>query len=264
LNQKVFQIISYLQHWRKASPRKGHRVHSPFVYDLIENIFNNNETYYPFIKIEKKRKRLLQSKKSIEVKDYGAGSLKLKNNKRKIRDIARYSLSSPKEAQMLFRIVNRFQPKTLVEIGTSLGITSSYLAAVNKKSKLYTLEGCPATARIAALSFKQFRFRNIELIEGEFSQTLPALLQKIDQLDFALIDGNHRYKPSIEYFNLLIEKAHNDSVFIFDDIYWSEEMQKAWQEIITRKEVTISIDLYHMGIIFFRKENSKQDFKIRW
>ena len=253
-----------MQHWRNATPRKGHRVHSPFVYDLVENIFNHTETYYPFIKIEKKRKSLLQSKKIIEVKDYGAGSLKLKNSQRKVSDIARYSLSNAKEAQLLFRIVNRFQPKILIEIGTSLGITSAYLASVNKKSKLYTLEGAPAIAKIAAQTFKQFRFRNIELIEGEFSQKLPALLQKIDAVDFALIDGNHRYKPTIEYFDLLLEKAHNDSVFIFDDIYWSEEMQQAWKEIIARQEVRISIDLYHMGIVFFRKENTKQDFKIRW
>ena len=261
---KTYSILSYIKHWWNAKPRKGHHIHSPFVYDLVDSIFNQKEAYYVFSKIEKRREQLLKNKTIITVNDLGAGSRELSSNHRIIKDIARFSLASPKESQFIFRLINRFQPSTLVELGTSLGITSTYMASVNKQSKLYTFEGCSEIAKIAEQTFRQVRLNNIELIIGNFDDTLAPQLKEISPIDFALIDGNHRYEPTMRYFNQLLNKAHSNSIFVFDDIYWSKEMYRAWQDIIKHPKITLSLDLYHMGIVFFRTENTKQDFKIRW
>ncbi len=264
MNQKVHQIKQYIKFQAQAKTSLGHGVHSPFVYDLIETVFNNDGQYYCFSKIEKLRSDLLRNKTMIEIEDFGAGSNKTKSNSRKISSIAKTALLGAEYAQLMFRLVNRFQPKNIIELGTSLGISSSYLASACKNSQVYTFEGSPEIAQIAKRNFNQLKINNIQLITGAFDQKLPKALQLIDSVDFAFIDGNHRYEPTKKYFEMLLEKANSESVFVFDDIYWSEGMTKAWNEIIARPEVVVSIDLFRMGMIFFRKESQKQDFKIRF
>lgn len=264
MNQKVYQIKKYLEHLRKSKSKLGHGVHSPFVYDLIETIFNNFGTYYCFPKIEKLRDQLLNDSSVINIEDFGAGSAKDNNQQRKLSNIAEYALLKKEHAQLLFKIINRFQSKTLIELGTSLGTTSAYLASACKNSQLYTFEGSPEVARIAQRNFKHLKIKNINLTIGEFDKTLEAKLKNINTIDFAFIDGNHRYEPTIKYFEMLLEKSTPNSVFVFDDIYWSEGMTQAWKEIISNPKVTVSIDLYRMGIIFFRKESLKQNFKIQF
>jgi len=264
MNQKLFQIKQYINYQLVAKSRLGHGVHSPFVYDLIEQVFNHEGNYYAFNKIEKQRSKLLKSDKIIEIEDFGAGSSVNKHKKRKLSSIASTALLDSNHAQLLFRLVNRFQTQNIIELGSSLGITSSYLSFARKKSNIYTFEGSPEIAKIAENTFKQLKLSNIELHFGEFSNTLPQVLEKIDTVDFAFIDGNHRYEPTIKYFEMLLKKATNDSVFVFDDIYWSEGMAQAWKEIIARPEVSVSIDLYRMGIIFFRKESTKENFVVKF
>ena len=241
-----------------------HSVHSPFVYDLLLSTIYNKKNFYAYLQIEKRRNALSLSNQKVNCFDLGAGS-KVNNSSTKSVQTILYSASKPaKYAQLLFRLVDHFQPTTILELGTSLGISSAYMATANSKSKLITIEGCKEIANIAKTNFEKLELKNIEQIVGNFDEVLPDVLKNINQLDFVFFDGNHRKEPTLNYFKQCLEKANEKSIFIFDDIYWSAEMKEAWEEIKKNEKVTVSLDLFYMGIIFFRKEQVKQNFIIRY
>ena len=241
-----------------------HGVHSPFVYDLLLSTIYNKKNFYSYIQIEKMRNALSLSKHQIECIDFGAGSLVNNSTKKSIQTILHSASKSPKYAQLLFRLVNHFQPDTILELGTSLGISSAYMASANSKSKFISIEGCKEIAIVAGQNFKQLELKNVEQVIGNFDEVLPDVLKNINQLDFVFFDGNHRKEPTINYFRQCLEKASEKSVFVFDDIYWSAEMTEAWEEIKNHEKVTVSLDLFYLGIVFFRKEQLKQNFIIRY
>jgi predicted O-methyltransferase YrrM len=261
-----FQLAKkYLHYYLTASSGKGHGIHSPFVFDFIKNVLRDKKeyTYYPII--EKGRKQLLKQKAEIGVEDFGAGSSTIKTNKRVVADMAASSLKPAKYAQLLFRIVNYYQPKTILELGTSFGITTSYLAAANPNATVYTIEGSPAVAEIARKTFDRVGLKNIELTEGNFNNELPALLNKLISIDLAFIDGNHLKEPTLGYFATLLNSSTLNSILIFDDIHWSAEMEEAWAEIREHPSVTLTIDLFFIGIVFLNPDfNHKQHFSIRF
>jgi predicted O-methyltransferase YrrM len=161
-------------------------------------------------------------------------------------------------------LVNRFQPEEVLELGTSLGISSAYLASANSKIKVITIEGCKEIAEKAKENFKKLGLQNIEQHLGNFDDVLPQLLSEKKKIDFVFFDGNHRKEPTLNYFKQCLAHAHEGSIFIFDDIYWSSEMKEAWNEIKMNERVTVTLDLFFMGIVFFRKEQVKQHFIIRY
>ena len=256
----------YLQYYFTASNGRGHGVHSPFVFDFISNVLRDKKSYPCYDTIEKIRRELLQDQSLIEVKDFGAGSGMIESGRRrKVADIARTSLKPAKYAQLLYRIVHHYQPASILELGTSFGITTAYLASGNPAAKLVTLEGAPAIAAIARENFRQLQLENIELREGAFENSLPALLNDTGTIDLAFIDGNHRREPTIAYFEKLRAHAGSQSVFIFDDIHWSAGMEEAWEYIRRHEAVTLSMDLFFIGLISFSSDiNHKQHFSIRF
>jgi predicted O-methyltransferase YrrM len=207
---------------------------------------------------------MLQSTESIDVLDLGAGSKRINSNRRKISDIARFSAVDRKNGELLFKLVNYFQPKTIVELGTSLGIGTLYLAAADSRNTVYSIEGCPETAKKAKENFNSFGTKNIISRIGGFDEILHVILQEINKVDFVYFDGNHRKEPTLKYFELCLEKAHSETIFVFDDIHWSPEMESAWKIIQNHEKVTLSLDLFQKGIIFFKPELSKQHFIIRF
>lgn len=239
-----------------------HGVHSPFVFHLYENVIRHDGRYRAYPAIETLRKQLLQNKKTIAVTDFGAGSRLQVPRSRTIKSLAAISAKPPRYAQLLFRLVNYFQPQTVLELGTSLGLTTCYLASARHKSQVYTFEGCPNLAAAAQQNFRKLRLNNIRVITGNLDQTLAATLDKLPAVDFVYFDGNHRYEPTMRYFEACLAKRTQDSVFVLDDIYWSSEMVKAWQAICRHPEVTISIDLFQLGLIFFRQKQPKQHFTL--
>lgn len=254
-------IKNYIRHFFIAG--NEHSLHSPFVFEFYNECLKNKSEYYDFAKIENERKKLLKDNKLIEIEDFGAGSTINNSKFRKINDIAKNSLKEPFLGKILFRIVNYLQPKSIIDIGTSLGITTSYLASSDKLRPIISFEGCKNTALKAKNTFQNLGLSNINLIEGEFSQTLPNIIKKAENLDFVFFDGNHQYSATIEYFNLFKERANENTCFIFDDIYWSEGMTKAWDEIKNHPDVMISIDTFYFGICFFRTNQPKQHFILR-
>ncbi|MGV3585645.1 MAG: O-methyltransferase [Adhaeribacter sp.] len=239
-----------------------HGVHSPFVFNLYQNVILHNGHYYTYGQIENLRAELQQNHQFLEITDLGAGSKVNPTYRRRISDIAKISAKPAKYAQLLFRLVNYFQPNQVLELGTSLGLTSAYLAGAQTKNPIYSFEGCPNLAQQAQLNWQKLKLSNIEIIPGNLDQTLPAFLEKTTSVDFIYFDGNHRYEPTMRYFRICLEKHTEESVFVFDDIYWSAEMEKAWQEICAHPAVTLSIDLFQVGLIFFRKQQPKQHFTL--
>jgi predicted O-methyltransferase YrrM len=244
--------------------KNEHSLHSPFVFELYIKIIDS-KTHLPiFEKIENLRKKLLKNHSVIEITDFGAGSKIYKTNQREIGQIAKSAEKKPKFGKLLFRLIQHFKPKTIFDLGTSLGITTIYESKAYSDSKIITFEGCPATATIAKQNFESLFCNNIEIIVGNIDETLPNELSRIKQLDFAFFDANHRFEPTVRYFELCLAKATEESIFVFDDIHWSDEMHEAWQYIRNHKDVMISIDLFYVGLVFFRKNQPKQDFVLRF
>src|SRR3954453_6299209 len=253
-----------LYRWH-ASNSRGHGVHSPFVFGFITQVLNDKRFFYCYETIEIVRSRLKNDTTLLTIEDFGAGSRIHSHTQRTVADIATSSLKPKKYSQLLFRMVNYFQPATILELGTSLGITTSYLASGNTNAQVITMEGAKAVAAIAKQNFQSLRLKNIQVITGNFDDTLPGTLAQLTIVDLAFIDGNHRLQPTLDYFNQLLPKVHEHSVLIFDDIHWSQEMEDAWNTIKAHQQVTLTIDLFFIGLVFFRKENRvKQDFVIRF
>lgn len=259
----LFQIKSYLKFlWNS---KNEHGVHSPFVFDLVTKCFYDKKPKPEYSILRDYRNALLENKNTIEVTDFGAGSKVFKSNKREISKIAKTAGISPKRAELLFRIVNYFQPENILEIGTSLGIATSALALGHPKAKITTLEGCANTMSTAKNQLQKFNYNTIELINTEFEQYLKKCQLKTENWDCQLIyfDGNHTKKATLEYFELLLPTLTNETVWIFDDIHWSAEMEEAWVIIKNHPKVTVTIDTFQWGLVFFRLEQEKEHFVIR-
>jgi predicted O-methyltransferase YrrM len=257
--------FKYLRYWLTASNGKGHGVHSPFVFEFIIKVLNDKRSFDCFPSIEALRSELKNNDSEIDVPDFGAGSRMQLDNKRKISAIAQSSLKPKKYSRLLFHIVEYYKPAIVVELGTSLGITTSYLACANPQASVITMEGAPEVAAIAANNFKRFDLSNIKIVEGNFDETLPSVVKELSAVDLAFVDGNHRKEPTLNYFYQLINVSKPSTIFIFDDIHWSKEMEEAWNEIKQHPLVTLTIDLFFIGLVFLRTEQKiKQDFVIRY
>ena len=261
-----FQLArKYLHYYIKASNGKGHGMHSPFVFDFILNVLNNRQNYIPPPEIEDLRKELLQKSTRITIEDLGAGSRIKSSNQKTIRNLAKNALKPKKYSQLLFRLVKHYQPKNILELGTSLGITTAYLSKANPSSQIITIEGDPSTAAIAQQNFQKLDCLNIQLLNGNFDDLLPTVNGQRSTVDLAYIDGNHLLKPTLNYFEQFLGKKNDNSIFIFDDIHWSKEMEEAWSRIKAHPSVRCTIDIFFLGFVFFRHEfKAKQDFIIRF
>ncbi len=255
-------IKNFLAH--QISGKNEHSLHSPFVFDIyLKAIKNKGPKIHD---IEKIRKSLLNSNTIIEVQDFGAGSINSGNkNKRSIKSIAGSALSTEKQCQLLFRLVDYMKPKSILELGTSLGISTLYLSKSAPEARIYTIEGCSNIAEVARTNFEQLNVTNIQGRIGNINDALPSLLNELeDSLDMVFFDGNHRKQATLNYFEQCLTKASEETVFVFDDIYWSKGMQEAWELIQNHERVMISIDLFDFGLAFFRTNQPKQHFKLRW
>ena len=243
--------------------KNQHGVHSPFVFNLVTKCFYDKKTKSAYQILKNYRNSLLQNKNTIEVTDFGAGSRVFKSNTRQITKIAQTAGIAPKRAELLYRIVNYFQPENILEIGTSLGLATSALSIGNPSAKITTLEGCPETSAIAKNQCQLQNLNNIEFINTEFTDYLKNC--QLSTINYKLIyfDGNHSKNATLNYFELLIPTITNETLWIFDDIHWSAEMEEAWEIIKKHPKVAVTIDTYQWGLVFFRTEQEKEHFTIR-
>jgi predicted O-methyltransferase YrrM len=254
-------IKDYLLHRLTAKTRHG--THSPFVYKLADEVIYNKRQFAQYNIIEAQRKKLLQDDTMIQVTDLGAGSHLNKDRTKKVKEIAKNALKSPALAQLIHRLAKFSNPKSVIELGTCLGITSAYLSTAAPEASVITIEGCPQTAAVAKQNFEDLKLNNIRLEVGNFDHILPGILAEQQQLDFVYIDGNHRKDATLNYFNWCLPKVHENTMLIFDDIYWSAGMKEAWSAIKAHPQVTVTIDLFWIGLVFFKKGQAREDFKLK-
>lgn len=238
--KKIFLLYNYCVFRLKSG--NEHSVHSPFVFDLLTKVIYDRVDYYSFEKIENLRRTLLKSKKTI-----------VKNNMK----LFEYG-------QLLFRLVNYFQPTQIIELGTSVGINSAYMASVSSKNHVIAIESNSEIAEISKNNFEKLELKNIEQIVGDIDSVLPTILAKCEFLEFVCFTGNASKNDTLNRFNKCLEKINGTSIFIFDNMYCSSEMKEAWNEIKNHDRVRVTVDLFFMGIIFFREEQVKQHFVIRY
>ncbi len=257
----LFGIKSYFKFlWHS---KNEYSVHSPFVFDLLVKCFYDTTKFPEYSVLKQYRNSLSQNQSAIEVTDFGAGSRVFKSNSRTISSIAKNAGISSKRAQLLFRIARYFKPGHVLEIGTSVGLATSALSLGNPDSEITTLEGCPETAAVARKKFQKFHLENIDLKIGEFEATLNIERPATNHYQLIYFDGNHTKEATLRYFDLLLPTATNDSVWIFDDIHWSADMETAWETIKKNPNVTVTIDTFQWGLVFFRKEQMKEHFILR-
>jgi predicted O-methyltransferase YrrM len=260
--QKLALLIRYIYYLYRSSTSYG--VHPPFLFDLVTRVFENNSIDAGCLKVEELKDQLVRDKRTITVTDLGAGSVSGKGKERRIGIVARISSKPKKYGRLLYRLVNYLQPENILELGTSLGLSSSFMSLGAPSSKIITIEGCPNISALAEKNFHALNLQNIKLINGNFDNELPEVLKDLTQIDLLFVDGNHQREPTIKYFEQCLTKAVNETVFVFDDIHWSEGMEEAWNYIRNHPSVTLSVDIFFMGIVFFKKELTKQHFIIRF
>ncbi|NRA93431.1 MAG: class I SAM-dependent methyltransferase [Psychroserpens sp.] len=255
----MFQILEYLKFlWRSTNQ---HGVHSPFVYDLVTKCFYDNQAYDDYDKIEVYRNELLQNNTVINITDFGSGSKVFNSNARAISQMAKTSGTTLKRAKLLYRIISYFEPQHILELGTSLGIATHAMALGNPQVDILSIEGCANLTQQTQKQLSQFDITNVTIKTGDISEMLDDL--KTSGFDLVFFDANHTKEATLDYFNTLVTAVHNDSVFIFDDIHWSSGMKAAWEDIKDHPSVSVTIDTFFWGFVFFRKEQAKENFSIR-
>jgi predicted O-methyltransferase YrrM len=246
-----------------AKSPAGHGIHSPLVYDFVRSVIYPTESNDQLKEIDWYHSWQMNSPLFIKQSDFGAGS-KLENKYLPLGKLIRLSSVSPKLGHLLYRTANWLNAQNILEIGTSVGISTLYLAGARPDAKVVTLEGDTQRAMVARHSFDFLGYKNIKLIEGDFDLTLDSVIESVPKLDLVFFDGYHKAEPTLRYFKRCLESMHSETVFIFDDIRWSNEMFRAWQVIAKHHSVSVSIDLFNVGIVLFRKGIPKQHFKVNF
>ena len=267
----IYRIRTWLRHCLTATNTGGHGIHSPYLFEWVRMVMSDKHWFYVWDEIEAIRAKMLCDTREIDYVDYGSGAkVHGSVSKRSVCDVARGSLAAAKYGQLLSRLVvwlGRCSSEgvNVLELGTSLGVTTAYMAAMDSRNRVVTLEGCPAVAEIAKENWKSLGLNNIDCRVGEID--VDSLRSVIDGLqgdfDVVFMDANHTYAGTRAYFKVLVEKMHGKSVLVVDDIHHNEEMEKAWKEICADKRVSSTMDLYQMGLVFFDKHYWKRHYRIR-
>lgn len=253
-------IWRYFKHVVTARNTNGFGVHSPFIYQFVRFVIYEKYYFYSFTTIENTRKKLKSDKKKIDIQDFGTGY----DRKETVSRIASNSIKSEKYGQLFFRIINYYKFRQILELGTSLGITTSYLASSSNRINCTSLEGSSEIADIAQENFKILGLNNIHVKVGNIDNTLNDVLNEVTELDFVFFDANHQSDAVLNYFEKCIPKIHQNSIFVIDDIHWSKDMELAWEVIKNNTAVTTTIDLFQSGIVFFNKDLYKKHYKMRF
>jgi len=262
MKSKLFFAWRYLAYYLSAQSK--HDIHSPFVFDLVTNVFNKDQRLAIFNPIEQRRRKLLNDKSNISIRDFGAGFGGTVYQQRTVGYITSNSSKPKKYARLLYRLTHYFKPKVMLELGTSVGISAMYHALGSETGTLITVEGCEHTSALANQTFAELKATNVVVVNDEFDSALNNILSENVVLDYVFIDGNHRKEPTLKYFERCLKQSHAKTIFIIDDINWSEEMREAWQQIKQHAQVKITIDLFMMGLVFINPDLSKENFKIRF
>lgn len=242
----------YLLHRLRSKNRHG--LHSPFVYKLVDQVIYNEAHKPVYDELERHRDALFIDE----------GPVTVAGKQNTISQVTIDMLRSPKLAQLLHRLAVFTKPDNIVELGTRLGLTTLYLQAAVPNAKIYSLDNLAQTADVSKEVIDRAEAENISIITGNYDDTLPSLISGLDKLDLVYIDGNHTRNEIVDYLAWCLPKVHESTILIFDDIYWNNETKQAWAQIKATPQVTATVDLFWLGLVFFKQGQAKEDFKIRF
>ena len=268
-NANIHRFLAFIKHFLTAWNTTGEGIHSPYLFELVRLVLRDENSYYCFADIERRRELLLACNDELDVLDYGSkGSPEGLHVPRKVCHIAKHQLECPKIAQALFRLVNFMgahekRPLKIIELGTSLGITTSYLAAASSKNSIVTFEGSPEVLKVAQGIWKTLKLENIQWVQGPIDDTLLKRARVKDKIDLAYVDANHTYEATMRYVNFLLPQMSEKGVIALDDIHHSQEMERAWNALKADKRVTTTMDLFHVGLLFVDTHYLKRHYRIR-
>ena len=266
-SSKIHRVLTYLKHYLSAWNTTGEGIHSPYLFHLVHFVLRDRNAFYCFAEIERKRALLEACPDVLDVVDYGSrGSKDGTHVQRRVCDIARGQLESPRVGQLLFRLVHFMneqekRPLEILELGTSLGVTTAYLASVDSRNKVMTLEGSEAVLTVTQGIWRALKLENIAWKQGNIDDTLLEYARA--KLDIVYVDANHTYEATMRYVNYLLPRLTERGMIVIDDIHYSEEMENAWQELKQDERVTSTMDLYHVGILFVSPCFLKRHYRIR-
>lgn len=260
-SDKINALVQYLKYLAFARHSGGHGLHSPFMYEFTKKVLFDKKRYSDYEKIKAVAKDLKKTDLKIEVKELGGGSRVFSKESRKVSMVLKSSSVRRKYCQLLYRIARFYQAENIIELGTSVGMSSLFMAIGNRKGQVITLEGNKSLIEIAKSSSVKLNIDNINFIHGNFDTQLPKILTNKSKVDLAFIDGNHTYEATLKYYSI-IRNHIGKGFIIFDDIYWSKGMQKAWTAIKAKEHVCI--DLYHFGIVIVGEQLTPGHYRIRF
>ncbi len=256
----TFQAFKFLLY--KLNAVNQHGLHSPFVYNFYHQVLKANTDFPAFKQIESYRQQLLQDSREIDIKDFGAGSRVTTSTRRKIKDIAKSGLSSSRFSKTMFHLCRFINAKSILELGTSFGINTTYLSLANPSSTVISFEGCPETVLVAQEILNEAKLANTTIIAGDIDDNLSGHLKQASPIDLVYMDANHTFEATIRYFDQITPHLAPEAVVVVDDIYWSVPMSRGWEVLKSRDEITTSIDIFDAGFLFFDKSLSKEHFTI--
>lgn len=245
----VEKIFLYIQHRIRAGHRKGRGIHPPFAYKFINGVIFG-EDIEGLDKIEILRKSLLANREYISVSDKGAGSKYSSRENRRIADLVKHTAINSGKGQLLARIVAGTGISRIIELGTGTGFSSSYMGMACPTTSILTCEGSPEIAALAEENIRKLGIENIEVHSDEFRSWLPVVLSHSPGELLVFLDGDHRGERMQEYCDMIIGSGNSKKIIVLDDIHWSTDMYRAWNKLIERDEISLSLQLYNTGIIF--------------
>jgi predicted O-methyltransferase YrrM len=259
-----FRVERYIKYLLVSQNRKGHGIHSPFVFDLVTRVLRNKLDPPVVFRIEELRRKMKHDSRTVNMTDFGSGGNSHSTKVKKVSDIIRKSAVPARYGKLLSRMAGEFGGGVMLEFGTSLGISTMYLASGRQSAQVITMEGCPDVAEMAAENFKEAGIENIRIVTGSFDDTLPVVMEMGISPGLVFIDGNHRKKPVIEYFEKVLQFASHDSVIIIDDINHSGEMAEAWEEIKNNPASSLTVDIFRMGMVFPGKGIGRNNYVVMY
>ena len=250
LSRTSYRLFAYFRHrFRSLISSKGYGIHSPFAFALVTDLINNNDVaYYAFDCIEKQRHHCLNDSTKITL---------MNGKTQTIASLCKRSSSPDKDAQLLFKLAVLMKSNTVIELGTFLGFGTAYLASISSQAKVISIDHDPTSLSYANKNLKALGIANVELMEDTIDNALPHALAKVKQVDFIFFDGHHTREATLHYFSLALPYVSERTVFVFHDIHWSKGMYQAWQTISNHPKVSLSIERYNMGLIFFDPQYQK-------
>jgi len=244
-------MLGLIQIYRKLFCRKGFGVHSPFVYDLITNVIEEKSDFYAFSDISIAQLQLLQNEHVIQ---YGRKRIAVKEA------LKRFGITT-KEGKFLFRLTNHYKPHTILSIGSSMGLAPLCLTRYNATVQCIILEYEQDIAEIAKQILNKEKNTALNIKIGAYHELLPESIVQLQRIDCVFIGKDVGVNDWDTVFEQCEPFIHDSTFFVLAGIRSSTDKQNYWMQYRQHPSVTIAVDLFDMGLLFFQPKLHKQVYK---